>query len=70
MQIQCIQRFTLSKQTATGLVVTLNATPSLIEDHLSGGYKYVLTTRFQSDPLERRFSKYRQMSGGRFLVAL
>ena len=30
----------------------------------------MLTARFQSDPLERRFSKYRQMSGGRFLVAL
>ena len=26
--------------------------------------------RFQSDPLERRFSQYRQMSGGRFLVSL
>ena len=29
----------------------------------------MLTARFQSDPLERRFSKYRQMSGGRYLVA-
>ena len=26
--------------------------------------------RFQTDPLERRFSQYRQMSGGRFLVSL
>ena len=34
------------------------------------GYKYVLVGRFQSDPLERRFSQYRQMSGGRFLVSL
>ena len=36
----------------------------------SEGYEYVLTSRFQSDPLERRFSQYRQMSGGRFLVGL
>ena len=37
---------------------------------MSEGYGYVLTSRFQSDPLERRFSQYRQMSGGRFLVGL
>ena len=42
----------------------------LIEDLLSEGYEYVLTSRFQSDPLERRFSQYHQMSGGRFLVGL
>ena len=29
-----------------------------------------MTTRLQSDALERRFSRYRQMSGGRFLVSL
>ena len=29
-----------------------------------------MTGRFQSDPIERRFSQYRQMSGGRFLVRL
>ena len=34
------------------------------------GYDCVLTGRLQSDPLERRFSHYRQMSGGRFLVSL
>ena len=70
LQIQCAQRFTLSTQTTNAFVITLNATASLIDDLLSEGYKYVLTSRFQSDPLERRFSKYRQMSDGRFLVAL
>ena len=34
------------------------------------GYDFIMTSRFQSDPLERRFSQYRQMSGGRFLVVL
>ena len=29
-----------------------------------------MTGRLQSDPIERRFSQYRQMSGGRFLVSL
>ena len=29
-----------------------------------------MTGRFQTDPLERRFSQYRHMSGGRFLISL
>ena len=32
--------------------------------------KYVLTSRFQTDFLELRFSKYRHMSGGRFSLDL
>ena len=28
-------------------------------DFLSEGYYYVFTSRFQSDPIERHFSKYR-----------
>ena len=43
---------------------------TLIEELLNQGYRYILTSRFQSDPLERRFGQYRQMSGGRFLVGL
>ena len=31
---------------------------------------FVSTCRFQSNPLERRFVEYWQMSGGRFLVGL
>ena len=34
---------------------------------LQEGCAYVLKARFQTDPLEWQFSKYRQMSGGRFL---
>ena len=64
------QKFTLSKQTSSALITTLKCTASLIEDLLREGYSYVLTARFQTDPLELRFSKYRQMSGGRFLVGL
>ena len=29
-----------------------------------------MTSRLQSDPIERRFLQYRQMSGGRFLLSL
>ena len=43
---------------------------TLIEDLLQEGCAYVLTARFQTDPLERQFLKYCQMSGGRFLVGL
>lgn len=69
-QTKVSERYTLSKQTSNAMVLTLKSTSFLIEDLLSEGYDYVLTSRFQSDPIERRFSKYRQMSGGRFLVGL
>ena len=64
------QKFTLSTQTSSALTRTLRGQASLLEDLLSEGYKFVLTARLQSDPLERRFGQYRQMSGGRFLVSL
>ena len=48
-----------------------NCIASLIEDRLmEKKYKYVLTSRFQTNCLELRFSKYSQMSGGRFLLGL
>ena len=33
-------------------------------------YKFVLTGHLQSDPLERRFGRYRQMSGGNFFISV
>ena len=56
--------------TAKALIRTLRCQASLIEDLLDDEYHFILTARFQSDPLERRFGQYRQMSGGRFLVGL
>ena len=64
------ERYTLTEQTSSALKLTLRCTASLIEDLIAEGYHYVLTSRFQSDLLERRYSQYRQMSGGRFLVGL
>ena len=64
------QKITLTAQTSEALIITLRCTASLIEDLLKEGYKYVLTARFHSNPLELRFSRVRQMSGGRFLVGL
>ena len=62
--------FTLTKQTSHALITTLTASALLIEDLLEEGYEYVLLARLLTDALERHFSKYRQMSGGRFLVCL
>ena len=42
----------------------------LIGEFLNEDYDYVLTRQLKSDPIENRFSKYRSMSGGRFLVSL
>ena len=58
------------KQTFSALVTTLRAAAALTDDLLIEGFEYVLFVRFQSDPIERRFSVYRQMIVGRFLVSL
>ena len=63
-------KFCLSKQTCNALIRTLRAQACLIEDLFDEGYEFVCPRKFQSDPLERRFGQYRQMSGGRFLVSL
>jgi len=68
-KIRNAERFTLTAQTSYALRRTLRCHAALIEDLLQDGYKYVLTARFQSDPLERRYGQYRQMSGGRFLIS-
>ena len=41
-----------------------------LDELLIDEYKYVLTARLQSDPIERRFSQYRQLNGGHFLMSL
>ena len=69
-RVPSFEQFTLSLSTAKALIRTLRCQASLIEDLLDDGYDFILTARFQSDPLERRFGQYRQMSGGRFLVGL
>ena len=68
--ISCCEKFTLTSQTSAALTCTLNASASLTEYLFNEGYEFVIPSRLQSDPLERRFSGYRQMSGGRFLVRL
>ena len=52
------------------LIQTNHGISELSLELLNEGYEYVLTGRLKSDPLERRFSQYRQLSGGRFLVNL
>ena len=65
------ENFQLSAQTNNALVRTLRCHAALIEDLFEiENYCYVLTAKFQSDPLEKRYGQYRQMSGGRFLVSL
>ena len=42
----------------------------LMRELLNERYRYVMSRRLQSDPIEKRFSQYRRMSGGGFLVSL
>ena len=51
-------------------MTTLRCIANLIDDLLNENSDYILTSRFQSDPIECHFSKYRQMSDGRFLASL
>ena len=63
-------KFCFSKQTSDAFIRKLRVQACLVEDLFDEGYTFVCLQRFQSDPLERRFGQYRQMSGGRFLVSL
>ena len=63
-------KFGLSRQTLPAFRQTNDVIADLSSDLFSEGYKFVLTGRMQTDCLERRFSHYRLMSGGRFLVSL
>ena len=70
MQLKACGKFTLRKRTANAMIKTLKSSADLCNDLLNEGYTYILTSCFQSDPLECRFLKYRQMSGGCFFVGL
>ena len=47
-------KFNLTAQTSHALRCTLRCHAALLEELLSEGYSYVLTSRFQSDPLEKQ----------------
>ena len=64
------QSLCLSKPTCDALIRTLGAQERLCLNLFEEGYSFIITSKFQSDPLERRFSQYRQMSEGDFLVSL
>ena len=58
--------FTLGKQTSHVLVTILRTTLRLITDHLQESrYEFVLANRFQSDLIEKHFTKYCRMSDAR-----
>ena len=70
LQICACSKFSLSAQTFDAFITTLRGTAAFLEDLFLKGYDYVLIARLKSDPLEKHFGKYRQMSGGRFRVSL
>ena len=52
------ERFKLASQMASAFTRTLLCYASLIEDLFEEGYEFVLTSRFQSDLIERQFAQY------------
>ena len=69
-KISNCKKFTLTSQTASAFVRTSKSHASLTEHLLAEGHDFIMISRFQSDPLQRRYGQYRQISGGRFLVGL
>ena len=62
--------FCFTKQTVNALILTLQSQALLFTELLDiDKYEYVFPRKLQSDPIENRFSQYRQMIG-RFLVSL
>ena len=60
----------LSPQTFTSLKHTYNALPLLVDMLCTRyGFKYLLTSRMQNDPLEHHFGLYRQMSGSHYQIS-
>ena len=59
----------MSAKRSVALIRIVQCQTALIEELLKEDYEFVLTARFQSDPLERRDFQYSQMSGSRFLVS-
>ena len=66
----CITIFQIDFSNKLSLVTTLRAPANFIEELIDDGCEFVRTARFQSDTIEKRFSRYGQMSGERFLVSL
>ena len=57
-----------TRQAAHALAGACRCLASAIDDLPTGGYSFVLASRFQSDPLEGRFGCWRQVPGGRPLM--
>ena len=64
------RRTNSTNQTFDALILICRSIADLCDDLFSNGYEYIMTGGFQTDPLERKLSQYRQMSGGRFLISL
>ena len=62
--------FRFSKHTMQALIWTLRSQADLLDKQLMDDYKYILTARLQSNLIECKFSQYRQLNGGHFLVSL
>ncbi|MEL7309587.1 MAG: hypothetical protein AAGK05_18200, partial [Pseudomonadota bacterium] len=61
----------LSKQTFLALSATCNSLADLSEYLLhEKGLDYILLGKFQTDQLERRFGRYRQLHGGNYYISV
>ena len=64
------QILTLFFDQSENLCICENFAMSRLEYLLSKGYDFVLTSKFQSDTLQRRYGQYRQIIRGKILIGL
>jgi hypothetical protein len=64
------KKSSLTKETFTALKQTAAALPQLTEYLLEKGLKYVLLGMINSDPLEKRFGWFRQLSGANYFASV
>lgn len=61
----------LTRQTHTALVHTIYGITEIVQYCLTELHiNYVLLGKFQTDPLENRFGKYRQLAGGHYHISI
>ena len=63
--------FGLTRETFSAIIMSLSGIRKLATYLIEcAGFSYVLTGKINSDPIEARFGRYRQMSGGNYLISV
>lgn len=60
----------LTNETFTALILMCQTLPAIAAHLIKSGYSFVLLGHLQSDKLEQRFGRYRQMLGANYFLGV